>query len=466
MHNNEIQQIKKFIKVNNLHNIIKIDEIEGDFDFFTVERLWDKVRTDYFKVISEKVDTMYRSPVYGNALTLKNGEKITYSYERNIDCSIVEKKCNNLRESNIDWERENIIYSSGMSCILSAIQNYMYMNRKMDRKIRMAVYGAYYESRMIFSYMESRNMTLRYCNNERELNDSIIRSDIIFIEPVRYDWDMDVLNIPLFLNELREALKYESKPKMLIFDSTLIAEELPIRNILDCLTMIPNLIVCNVNSLLKLHQEGLEFTNAGVLSVYVSKLNGCTINIVELKELFKKIRTICNQGLSSREIMLLDNGFTFCREMVKCYSNKVFLNNALLACALNVDGIFLKISHPILHNKKNYSWGKAPFVIMVLKDDSLDNYGKLLGIIQHEASKRNLPLYYGSSFGFRHCRYEIIIPDLKKKRAIFKVAMGCLEGECRNSIISLIVEIASYETFNELSQMYIDIQPIKLDDLE
>lgn len=90
----------------------------------------------------------------------------------------------------------------------------------------------------------------------------------------------------------------------------------------------------------------------------------------------------------------------------------------------------------------------------------------LLSIVDHEAKNRNLELYMGSSFGFRHCRFEVIIPKIIDMRGIFKVAMGYQSGENRNLVIELFIELSNYNTIDELFEKYTYLKPVNVDSIE
>lgn len=468
--NHDIEKIKKFAKEMGIYDQVEKKFLESNTlpvikdDIFSY---WNFFREIYIQTVNKSVANIYKSPCYGTSIKTNN-DIILYSYERNIECEIIEGKAYDLREHNIDWADESILYSSGMAALTSLISNYIHMISNNKDKITILVWGAYYETRMFFDYIKGKNIEWLCCNTESELIENIHRDfDIIFIEPVKYDWNLEVLNIPHVLEFVLEQCVKIHKHRLLLFDSTLVAEELPMTNILGFLRDAPYLLVANFNSMLKLHQQGLELTNAGLITLYSSYGQKDNLDIRKISLFCKKMRTIFGKGLRVQEILMLDNPFSFNRSEVLQYSKVIFLNNALLANTVNTIGIFEKISHPSLQNN-NFSWAKAPFVVFILKEDCLKNYSKLISIIQYEANVRELPLVYGSSFGFRHCRFEIIIPNLNNDKGIFKIAMGHVLDKQRDEIIQLICELGEYKDFTELENKYKDVRlgGINLENLE
>ena len=431
-------------------------------------KVWEEYRAGLFCEANKKIDHMYRSPIMGSHLFSSKNDPIVYSYERNIDCKFLEERARNLRVENEKWISEHIIYSSGMAAITSLLQNFIHMIIGGSTEVRIAVFGAYYETRMVMDYLSIGKIVWKNCDTVADMEAALDENyDIYMIEPVRYDWELDAFDIPRFISHMENAWRDNKKCRLVIFDSTLIAEELPLGALLERIPNVPYLVLANTNSLLKLHQQGLELTNAGIVSLYVSQNNSKAIDAVKMASFFRKIRTITDKGLQLRGITLLDNDFSFDRDKVREYSQKVFINNAMLALSAETGGVFEKISHPVF-DSNNYSWAKAPFVVFQLKENCISNYEKLLEIINYEAEQRNLPLYYGSRFGFRHCRFECIIPELNKMVPIFKVAMGWISDERRDKIIELLIEISKYKSFSDLAKQYEDkdVKKISLEDLE
>ncbi|WP_206774396.1 hypothetical protein, partial [Bacillus cereus] len=87
-----------------------------------------------------------------------------------------------------------------------------------------------------------------------------------FIEPVRYNWSLEVFNFVSFIDKLTKDTSRNLK--VLIIDTTLNGNTLRVIELLEKLKAIPNLIFVHIHSCLKLDQQGMEFSNCGLLSVY------------------------------------------------------------------------------------------------------------------------------------------------------------------------------------------------------
>ncbi|HHD2770155.1 TPA: hypothetical protein ACOTG1_003394, partial [Clostridium perfringens] len=232
-------------------------------------------------------------------------------------------------------------------------------------------WGAYFESRVFLDFIEDKTLEVRKFESEKDLCEAIEKEDfdLLLLEPVRYDWELNVLNIEKIIESISKLqnIKY----RLVIFDTTLISENLPLNKILEKSKNIPYIIFAQFNSLLKLNQEGLEFANAGLVSLYTNNLYFKDINSESIAIYLRKMRTILGTGLDLREILLLDNPFTFNRKKVQIYSEKVFLNNSLLAKSISQKGLFKEVVHPSIGNRASFIWAKSPFVILKLHEDNL-----------------------------------------------------------------------------------------------
>lgn len=351
----EIKQIREYIGSSNIDNTLMLESINNfekivlsdntDSSSFEYEKImlniWSDFRHEWITKISKYTDSIYKSPIFSSIMKLPISENINYSYERSIDCNSLELKAKNYRENNENWDDEHIIFSNGMSALTTMISSYKSILRNnKEQKLKVFVWGAYFETRVFLDFEKDDRFEWRNFTYEQELFNTIINEDfdILLIEPVRYDWDLEAIDI---VSLLKSVISVKStRYRLIIFDTTLISQNIPIKQCLDVLYQIPFLTVVNFNSLLKLNQEGLELSNGGLISIYTSKAYSKDLAAKGIAEYLRKIRTILGVGLDLREISLLDNPFTFNINYVKNYSDKVFFNNEFLANAVSEGAIF------------------------------------------------------------------------------------------------------------------------------
>lgn len=163
------------------------------------------------------------------------------------------------------------------------------------------------------------------------------------------------------------------------------------------------------------------------------------------------MRSIYGVGLRLDEVLALNMPFIFNNVMTSEYTKRIFNNNAVVTNSIKTGTIFEKISHPQLQSRNITEWSKAPFFILILKESN--EYDILSKIIAYESTSRNIKFILGNSFGFRHHRYEPIIPNVKENKAFFKVAMGYTSTGI-NDIIKLFNDLTTYSSFDELKKKY------------
>lgn len=215
---------------------------------------------------------------------------------------------------------------------------------------------------------------------------------------------------------------------------------------------------------LKLDQAGLELANVGILSLFVPEGAPGMPPAPRLGHYLRKMRTILGSGLTLDEVAALEAPWFLDRKSFERHCRAVFVNNAMVsACLQGIKGIFSRIVHPSLADPQSpVPTVQAPFSVLHLREDSLDNHGFLLAVLAAEARRRGLCFDAGSSFGFRGHRYEVIIPRLADRKGLFKVAMGARGGPSRTGIVELMQELAACPDMQALRARYPKLRQVQL----
>ncbi|PFW22302.1 hypothetical protein [Bacillus thuringiensis] len=432
-------------------------------DEMHLENLSMQLRVLWMEFVQFTTNKHMKSPPLGEVKYLPSQNKIDFSYERNIEPVHLERKANLYREKHDEWECDHVFASSGMACISTFLQSFFGMSKPTQKQpLKLCTWGDYFETRVLLDLYKRDSIEIQNFKTQKEFEASISRFDLFFIEPVRYNWSLEVFNFVSFIDKLTKDTS--KNLKVLIIDTTLNGNTLRVIELLEKLKAIPNLIFVHIHSCLKLDQQGMEFSNCGLLSVYTVKENNQIPSAKNICSYIRKVRTLLGTGLTYEEISLLDNKFFLNRKGFSIYCNRVFKNNEDLAKSICNKGIFNNIAYPSLISTE--SWAKAPFVVFHLKEDTLENYGWLLSIVNYEAKRKKIPFVMGSSFGFRTHRFEVIIPNLKQGKGLFKVAMGVREGPTKEYVINLLMIISKYKNLEELKLAYPKVTPINLKDIK
>lgn len=461
-----------FSESYNYEWISKVDETIKNIEDYNephLEKSLDNLTMELRVLLLQRgqiiVNNHLKSPPEDDETYLPSGRELKFSYERDIRPTVLEQRAEMFRDIPGYWSQKCILFSSGMAAIATLFQSYFSMSRPTkENSLYISSWSDYFETRMMKNIYSSDIVNIEIHKEEEKFLESVSNADVFFIEPIRYNWEMEVLNINGFINTLKSESK--SGIKLIIIDTTLNGETLDFHMILNEIRSIPDLIVIQLNSILKLDQQGLELSNGGLMSIYTNTDNNSAPNATDLAKYIRSVRTILGNSLTFEEIFILDNNFVFDKNWYMKYSMEVFKNNAELASKILVGGIFNKVVHPSLFS--NEIWACAPFVVLHLKEDALENHSFLTEVIKYEVEKKGFNFHYGSSFGFRNHRYEVVVPDLSTKKGLFKVAMGKRKGPTFNFIIKLFEKLSGYNDFQELKSDYSGItgNSLKIENFE
>lgn len=259
----------------------------------------------------------------------------------------------------------------------------------------------YYETRFLHEVLHARGQDVRW------------------VESVQYDW------------ELRPGV-LEPCP-VLVLDTTLTGQRLR----LGQLPFRPTLAV-RVFSALKLDQRGQELENAGAVL-----LSGEPEVVRPIREALSELRR--SLGAEPRRSRLSP---PWVLNADPDHGERVLENNAWLARRLEPGGLLRRVVHPP---------GGAPFCVLHLGDDSLEGHFYLTALI--ERLVRDLPFGRGASFGFVDHRHEFVVPVLKERRALFKVAMGSSPGPSRQGVLEVLQKALSYPDLAALRRAHPGLRP-------
>lgn len=434
-----IKEECEFLELLVREKIPKNCEINSDRELDTVINLY---RAKFFSQIHKSSNNIWKSPELNQVIKI-NGNKIDrFSYERNMEL--------NYLESYIDKKKLNevssIITSSGMSSIYLTL---ITISSIYNDQLNCYRFSDYFETRMLGKVLSNTN--IEYKDISYLYSDSLKNMNIVFIEPVSYTWSFPTFNFNKLLSLVSEN---SDKQFVIVIDSTLIGDLNNYKYIIELFEKCSNIFIVEIRSLLKMDQFGLEFTNGGLIQCY-KNMNNLTFDNISISKYMKELRTILGYGLSYESYLILSNNMIKENLVNNEYSNQVLNNNYNTFKNLKNNKLFKNINYPT-------SSLKSPFIIFELNESSKENYLFLSSLIYHLSNKEDISLYYGSSFGFRHHRFEIIIPNEKSKNIIFKLAVGYRRDKSYEKIIQLFNKISEY-SISELKEIYSNIKSIGLD---
>lgn len=367
-------------------------------------------------------------------------------YERSMPSPILEaRESAAVKADRPDaWTSTPIFVSSGMSAsTLALLATSNLVRSGSSTPVRGILLGDYFETRLLLRFLSGADISWAAVGSADEM-DSIYPHEspaVLFVEPVRYGWDLAPVNMIRLAARLAE---HKRPAAVLIVDSTLTSPGWGRESLLAALSEQPTApVVVEVRSGLKLDQQGLEIANAGVLTVHYMPGSAHADLARSLADTARLMRGTMGFALGCSAQRALEAPFLFDKRWTRIHGAQVFDNNRRLARQLNAvnTGVrFANIVHPSLSGP-----GHAPFVILRVPQDDPHQAQAIKDRLLRElaadltAGRTNL----GSSFGFRGPRFETITPSGMEQRMFVKVAIGSRAGPAAQRLAECLTAMAS-----------------------
>lgn len=339
--------------------------------------------------------------------TYEDSQEIGSTYDRSFSPESIEKLFM-LKNSYIKKD-SCIVFNSGMAALNSAITIAHNIVRG-----PINTYFAYFETESLL-----REIVRDFQRNDtaQEFNSNLRKNNIAFLEnPI---CSMDKYNINY--NDLYNTLSLDKhKIYVLVVDSTLELEE--DSNFFKLLKLPYPVIIFKLRSGQKLDQLGLELTNIGIVEVYS---NVSDEHHHFITELLRNYRTVSGMSVNT------DTYFRLSTKVINMEDIKKYKR----AIQRNAYSMFTEISNKDsnLFNIK-YKIG-MPFIYLTPKSSHFDLKLWIDNLIKSVSSKEGY-IPYGTSFGFRHTRLEII--DNSVSNPFVRLSPGKYLGPSNDILISHI----------------------------
>lgn len=395
-----------------------------------------------------------------------------FPYERMLDADGLEEKLTGAVPKVSGWQTEIALFSSGLAAITAAVLVLRSLKDKYRRAdgntLRLDMFGGYFETLHLLHLLNSADLSCRRFREEETLLDRFSKgeTDVLFLELIAYDWVQTVVDPVRLLEAL--AARPADRPWLLLLDTTLLGPLFQIGPFLDACGERTPLLVLEIRSGLKLDQVGLEYSNVGIVRILTREdPDTRPVDAGQFKLALLSARKVLGSGLSFLQLALLDAPWVFHPRWMVQHSQSVMDNNRRLALEMSgIHGLFSRLHHPCLSPQRELGWAESPIVVMEFhaSEDNEENRDLLRAVIAREVRERRLVFHLGASFGFRHHRCEILVPEAPythpdgTDRGFFKVAMGARKGPSLDGTVHLLQELAAYPDFQTLRNAYPEVQ--------
>ncbi len=436
----------------------------------TLERLSGELRELWLRSAFNVTARIMKSPPHQQKNHLPSGDRVWFDYERAYKPEPLENKLTKMPEVPPHWENRSILFSSAMGALMTISQVFgaRLDGVRPDTVVKLGMFGGYFETWRMLNYLHDRDFEIIHFADNAELLDSIVGGevDIMLVEPVSYDWDMEVFDIKAF--HAAYDIAESNAPRLLIIDTTLVGPGFCVSDFLNGFKMHRPWMVLCVRSGLKLDQQGLELANMGVVDIFVPTDSERPINASEAHFRLKVARAVFGTGINVQDAGVLEVPWVSDVPLIKEFSAKVFDHNAYFASRITLTGkVFTRLVHPAVNMDSlpnSDVTAEAPFVMLHLPISEQKAFGHLVAILVFEIQARGLNWDMGSSFGFRGHRFEVIKANVQvrpndDRYGMLKVAMGSRGGPSVDGIVELVNEIAAYADWETLKSAYAHVPP-------
>lgn len=350
-----------------------------------------------------------RTPLTGDVLTTPSGTEVPFGYERDLEPSILEQRAASYSPPPPGWSARHLFFGSGQSALTAILTDRITATR--DRAIRAAHIGRYFETSDLLELFGAA------CVATSEHDAALSTADLLILEPTYLGESFCCLD----LDSLTENFRANGVPPLIVVDTTLSHLQFEIERLCRSLPDRHETIVVRMASMLKLDQQGMELSNAGLLSLMAPQ--GSETRLQALADRLVKIRSATGTGLTFANVCALDAPWFLDRARAGAYSEAIFAHNARLARRLDGHALFDEVLHPKLDCAAE-TWSEAPFVVLTLKQPDPDRYHRLEAVLAERAAEQGILLRQGGSFGFRTHRFETVEPDRPGQPSFLRIALG------------------------------------------
>lgn len=360
-----------------------------------------------------------QSPWRGQEPIDIEGQKFPYTYGTLINDSHIARLFGGYEVEG--REKRTYLYNNGMAAIRSTID---IINSFIRDTIKIMCDVGYFETRI---YIE----TLKNCGF---LVNSTEDNNVFFVEPIQYLLNLPRLNINKFIDKIMTS---KAKVKFVIIDSTMDCST-RLFNILESkIKNNQNIIYIEVRSGIKQDQFGLELTNLGIATWYISKKNRDFRNC-----LFQYIQThkdIVGDNISYIKLILVS----------KCsFWKSIEYKNLIHRLVFEFYQSVVIKSHKYIHEiiyprlETDNEILSMPFIFIKFTIHYRESYENLLDNIINVCKKKGLFLPYRNSFGFRYPSIEFIC-DFNTKECVMKISLGVYKGALYNELLNIINDLGN-----------------------
>lgn len=381
-----------------------------------------EVRKKWRTKVGKLIASEYKSTLWGTNVKDLQGFEYHFSYETLLND---ENDFADLLGYEIQgMKSKTFLFSSGMAAIshmLYCFSSFLKNNLVIQSSI------GYFETKYFLKVLASMGNTVKL-DFRTDIN-----ANLFYFEPIKYDATLSLTDIDVVLRRINES---DAKIKFVIMDSTMHNRTKIFDHLIDKIQNIKNVILCDIRSGLKLDQEGLELSNLGVSTIFVSKSN---VQLFEaIRRYIEQYKSLTGANLSFYSLVLNHYFSHNCNSVM--YTKKID-QQVMWAESLLRQNSSSNIKR-VVYRKASYC-GEiliAPFLFLELNTKRESDYLSTIKLFQKKMSSIGLPIDYRNSWGFRFPSIEYF-NDIFSHQKYIKYYPGAFKGLTASNAIRIFNEL-------------------------
>ena len=417
---NDLNEIGKQMGVD--LPLINLNSKDLVFNEGKLIELNNEIRKKWRAKVGTFIAPEYKSTLWGTNVKDLQGFKYHFSYETLLND---ENDFADLLGYEIQgMKRKTFLFSSGMAAISHMF--YCFSSFLKNNLIVQSSIG-YFETKYFLKVLASMGNIVKFDFR------SNLNANLFYFEPIKYDATLSLTDIDVVLRRINES---DAKIKFVIMDSTMHNRTKIFDHLIDKIQNVKNVIFCDIRSGLKLDQEGLELSNLGVSTIFVSKSN---VQLIEaIRRYIEQYKSLTGANLSFYSLILNHYFFRNCNSITytKRIGQQVMWAGNLLRqnSSSNIKSV--------VYRKTNYC-GEiliAPFIFIELNTKRESDYLSAIKLFQKKMDSIGSPIDYRNSWGFRFPSIEYF-NDIFSHQKYIKYYPGAFKGLTASNAIRVFNEL-------------------------
>jgi hypothetical protein len=341
-----------------------------------------------------------------------------------------------VRPPSVGWDDDHLVFASGAAALSALLQAYVRSVRPFEETpLRLGLFGGSRDTLLVLDVLAGSALQWFSATSQHELCAGIAAGavDALLLEALSYAGGLVALDLDAVAAAWRA--RRSERTAVVVLDGTSLGPAVSPTRWLEDLGPRPPALAVLVDTCSSLEQNGLAVAEIGQLSLYTP--DGGSPAASEIGAYLRGLRDAFGTVPAAEQLSAL--GAPFVLEPGSGHAERVYRRNARAAAALAGAPGLAAVSHPSLAAGAGDL--PAPFMLLVLEDESLPRQRAFLAELEREAQGRGVPLTVEPTYGARGHRAGLV-HNAAGGPGLLTLAMGGRGGPSESAVLELVREVA------------------------